>query len=174
MSLLVDIVHSPVPASSATAFMRRSYTASTGILTCRGSHSRHGAQFERLITNIACRVQVAVDHLPTCRAGPHPISQLQIILGAATAVVPLAGREEATNCDHLATIPFGLVAQLAMQFAQTGVPECLCQSPISEHPSHVQVLETNQRRLTRDPTRRLMLGIGAQIGYSVVGARQFV
>ncbi len=161
MCLLVDTVHNPVPASSATAFRRRSYTASTGKLTCRGSHSRHDAHSQRFITNIPRRVQVAIYLLPACWTYPHPLCEFQVGLIAATAIVYPARWEIPTNPDDLAPIPLGLVAQLPMYFAQACVSERLCQSPPFEHPSHVQVLNPNQRCLSRDLRRRLMLCIGA-------------
>jgi len=104
---------------------------------CRGSHSRHGAQIERFITNIPRRVQVAIYLLSACWTYPHTLCQVQVDLIAATAVVNAARREIATNRDHLAPILLGLVTQLPMHFAHTGVTERLGEAPVSEHPSDV-------------------------------------
>src|SRR6266511_4684383 len=94
-------------------------------LTARRSHYRAGPQSEGFITNIARRIEVAIDLGVTRRTDPHTISQIQIILVAATAVVELAGWIEATNCLYRTPMPFGFVVQLSVAFVWACVTQRL-------------------------------------------------
>jgi hypothetical protein len=115
-----------------------------------GRHRPPGGQ------NIACRVDVTVQHHQTSLAAEHPLTQRQHRLDPPACRAGLAGGQPAIHHDHLTPIPSRLVLQQRPELRPGRIGNRPGQRPVRHHVPHRQVLNHDRLVLANESSRHLV------------------
>jgi phenylpropionate dioxygenase-like ring-hydroxylating dioxygenase large terminal subunit len=127
------------------------------------------------VTEIAGRVGVAVHELPTGGAHPHPLTDLEVGVVAATAVVGLGGPEPPVGHHQLTASPGALVGQCRADSAKPSLVHAAAKRPPAHPAAHrgdVEVLDHNGAVAAGQPGREGVHLLGSEVRSPPVQGRQ--